>query len=176
MSKSKVNHNSKGYDLQNVAQERAQKMVAGRIDTQAAHTQAKLKENVHSCLSDNVKHVITGYPCTALRPPERLRPEAMPAAGAQVPRDMHDAPFGHHTLEMQARDRTVATQHAEDIWSHTYARPQFARKHCPDLAVTGPCLRGPLMTTTKAPQARGVYAYEGSVTSTTTNAYRSVKS
>jgi hypothetical protein len=143
---------------------------------QVAHAQAGLGENVHARKADNVKDVLTGYPSSIHRTPGRLRPEAMPAAGAPVARDNFGALFGPHVQDREAHGRTVAAQHAEDIWRHTYSRPKFARKHCPDLAVTGPCMRGPLTTTTRAPQARGVYAYEGSVTSTTTNAYRSMGS
>lgn len=150
-----------------------QHMDLGRSAARNAHARGReaLQENVHACMADNVRNVMMGYDATDPgRHGNRLRPENMPVAGVHAPRRHEGAPYGQYPLpKAPVATESAAAQQNAGVWTHSYARPQYARKRCPDLAITAPGMRdGALAATGRAPQARGVYAYEGSVTSTTT--------
>ena len=144
----------------------------GNSTVREAHERGReaLRENVHACMADNVRNVMTGYASTdAGRHRGRLRPENMPVAGVQAPRHHDGAPYGQYPVPKAPATEAAAMQQDAGVWTASYAPPQYARKRCPDLAITAPGIRaGALAATGRAPQARGVYAYEGSVTSTTT--------
>jgi hypothetical protein len=126
---------------------------------------------VHACMADNVRAMLNAYPDAQPTPrPCRPRPEALPAAGARTPRHHEGAPYGRFDAEHAASNlpKSLAKEQEEAVWTHTYAAPQYARKRCPDIMITGPSMRGLTATSSRAPQAQGVYAYEGSATTTTT--------
>ena len=138
-------------------------------DAHGAAHQAQ-QANVQHGREDHVQGVLEGYPATRPRTGGRLHPEAMPAAGARLPHHASGAPFGQFSAEIAPgqRHQADAQQQEQTLWTAAYARPQFARKRCPDLMITGPSIRTAPVHNAHAPQAPGVYAYEGSVTSTTT--------
>ena len=152
-----------------------QQVALANSDVHRAHRAAHnaMSANVHACMADNVKGMLHAYPATVRAlPTERPRPEALPPAGARnLPPRAH-APFGQSTLdqEQQGVNAAAAKEQEAALWTHAYTRPQFARKRCPDIMITGPSMRGAAAgaTSGQAAHAPGVYAYEGSVTTTTT--------
>lgn len=88
-------------------------------------------------------------------------------AGIQNDHTHRSAPYGHFGGGPPPDDQKC---NAAALWTHKYERPQFARKRCPDLMVSGPSIRAaPVEGQTVKPL--GNHAYEASIGSTTTYQY-----
>jgi hypothetical protein len=118
----------------------------------------------HPNSQDHVQQLLH-MPETAISQPPgagRLEPVKLPPAGAVCMHSQHSSPF--------AKDGSAWVGRGEggnDPWKHAYERPQFARRRCPDLMVTGPNPRAAAPTPGKPVKAPGYYAYEGSVHTST---------
>jgi hypothetical protein len=139
--------------------------LVGAADAYQAGAHANLQDHVRSALRDP-----PAAAHEAERGAGRLRPEGLPPAGGRVARHaVGEAPFGRDEpiADGQAARRCERGQD-DALWNAAYTRPQFARKRCPDLMATGPTMRSAPPAGPGAAAPQGVYAYEPTVTSTTT--------
>ena len=88
---------------------------------------------------------------------------SMHTAGVKNRYSLRSAPYcqGNEPPTRLERNTSAA-------WTYKYERPQYARKTCSDLMVTGPNIRTELPSRGHAIKRQGFYAYEASVGSTTT--------
>lgn len=104
-----------------------------------------------------------GYTDTA-----RMRVEAgvnqMQAAGIKNDYTRRSAPYGKMHVGLPPDDLMC---NASALWTHKYERPQFARKRCPDLMVSGPSIRA-AQVGGQTVKPVGNRAYEASIGTTTT--------
>ncbi|GFR44099.1 hypothetical protein Agub_g5259 [Astrephomene gubernaculifera] len=97
--------------------------------------------NLHAGRQDHAKNVIYGGPQDSGPKPQRVAPEALPAAGRR-PTSAHPgaAPFATH-YDQGAGLQTQAQASMNEAWRATYQPPQYGRRRNPELQITGPSLR-----------------------------------
>ncbi|KAK9812795.1 hypothetical protein WJX72_003948 [[Myrmecia] bisecta] len=100
------------------------------------------KANQHAGQQDHMRSVLAHVQAES-QPSTRLAPELLPAAGCRGDQRAWSG-YAHRGGQEQnsARFRTVAQEQQAALHNATYERPQFARRRCLDLQITGPSLRG----------------------------------
>uniref|UniRef100_A0A7S3QYD2 non-specific serine/threonine protein kinase n=1 Tax=Dunaliella tertiolecta TaxID=3047 RepID=A0A7S3QYD2_DUNTE len=90
--------------------------------------------------ADHIWDVQNAAPSAATPPNNRMRPEQLPPAGGRAYKDPRGpAPFALHVEN--PGPLTQAQMQSSQVWNVQYRAPQFGRKRCPDLQITGPSLR-----------------------------------
>lgn len=105
----------------------------------------------------------TGYQAAGYAHKE-FPPKHMLTAGLKQDYTDRSSPFSKGQESGSLHEKRCDSQ---ALWTYKYQRPQYARKRCPDLMVSGPSTRAAPVTG-QTVKTRGFHAYEASVGSTTT--------
>lgn len=97
--------------------------------------------NVHAGKRDNLKELMYNAPMDTGRKQQRADPADMQAAGARPTSAHVGAPFATHNAGALAGYQTVSQATMNEAWRATYQPPQYGRRRCPELQITGPSLR-----------------------------------
>ncbi|PNW81325.1 hypothetical protein CHLRE_07g351150v5 [Chlamydomonas reinhardtii] len=101
----------------------------------------QVQANAHAGRMDHAKGVIYGGPQDSGPRPQRVAPEALPAAGARPTSAHAGAPFATHYPGGGSQLQTHAQASMNEAWRATYQAPQYGRRRNPELQITGPSLR-----------------------------------